>query len=83
LKVFAFPNPVLPIRIFFDPQILGSGKNVFDPISESLVTIFWVKNAEILCQFSVADLGSRIEKFRSRMEKSRFEVNILDPQHGP
>jgi hypothetical protein len=35
------------IQCLFDPRI-RSGKNIPDHISESLETIFWVKNTEIL-----------------------------------
>jgi hypothetical protein len=38
----------------------GSEIDIPDQISESLVTILWVKNTALLCQFSVAALGSKI-----------------------
>ncbi len=34
---------------------LDSGINISDHISESLVTLFWIKNTLILCPFGVAD----------------------------
>jgi hypothetical protein len=57
----------------------GSGMNILDHISESLKTIFWVKNT-----FFYADPGSIFDPgSRMRDEKIRIRVNITDPQHCP
>ncbi len=65
-------------------QCSGSEIQCFWPrdgnhISESLVTIFKVKNTYILCQFCVADPESSVFYFGSGMEKSRSGINIPDP----
>jgi hypothetical protein len=50
----AFLTPCSSIRIQ-DPGLTFQKINFPDYISESLVTIIWVRNTEILCKFGVAD----------------------------
>ncbi len=71
------------IRNLFDPgsgmeKKSGSGMNIPDNFSESLETVFRVKNTQILgCGSGIRNLfdpGSGMEKFGS-------EINIPDLQH--
>ncbi len=60
----------------------GSRVNIPDPISDSLETIFWVKNTWILW----CDSGSGIRNpfdLGSGMEKFVYGINIPDTQHWP
>jgi hypothetical protein len=63
-------DPVLSLLLDPGWEKTGSEIKFSDHISELLVTIFWVTNTSILCQFCVADLdpGSGMEKSRSGME---------------
>jgi hypothetical protein len=83
------------IQCFFDPWIRnpdpgykieknGSGINILDYISESLVTNFWVKNMQILCQISFADPATGSGAFSTLNpggKKYGYEIYIQDPQH--
>ncbi len=85
----AFMTPGSGIRIWdmgwkTNPDSYSvSGINISDQISQSLETIFWVKNSKkylnSLMRMQIPgqdlfDLGSGMEKFGSG-------INILDPQH--
>jgi hypothetical protein len=70
-------------QCFLEPRIrdgkkYGSGINITDRISVSLVTIFWVKNTEILCCGSgircLFDSGSGM-----RDGKFASDIDISDP----